>query len=67
MAEFGYPPVVQDEVFKEIFLQAENFKKYQWSEKIGDYVSKVIAKTIEIYLPTGDPNKVRTRNQQNLD
>jgi type I restriction enzyme R subunit len=29
MAEFGYPPVVQDEVFKEIFLQAENFKKYQ--------------------------------------
>lgn len=29
MAEFGYPPVVQDEVFKEIFSQAENFKKYQ--------------------------------------
>ncbi|MBI9008470.1 MAG: type I restriction endonuclease subunit R [Tenericutes bacterium] len=28
MAEYGYPPVVQDEVFKEIFLQAENFKKY---------------------------------------
>lgn len=29
MADFGYPPVVQDEVFKEIFAQAENFKKYQ--------------------------------------
>jgi len=29
MADYGYPPVVQDEVFKEIFLQAENFKKYQ--------------------------------------
>ena len=29
MAEYGYPPVVQDEVFKEIFLQAENFKKYR--------------------------------------
>jgi type I restriction enzyme R subunit len=24
----GYPPVPQDEVFKEIFEQAENFKKY---------------------------------------
>jgi len=29
MADYGYPPFVQDEVFKEIFLQAENFKKYQ--------------------------------------
>lgn len=25
---FGYPPVPEDEVFKEIFEQAENFKKY---------------------------------------
>jgi len=24
----GYPPVPKDEVFKEIFEQAENFKKY---------------------------------------
>lgn len=29
MADYGYPPVVQDEVFEEIFLQAENFKKYR--------------------------------------
>lgn len=29
LAEYGYPPVPRDEVFKEIFEQAENFKKYQ--------------------------------------
>ena len=29
LAENGYPPVPQDEVFKEIFEQAENFKKYE--------------------------------------
>jgi len=28
LAEHGYPPVPRDEVFKEIFEQAENFKKY---------------------------------------
>lgn len=28
LAEYGYPPVTSDEVFKEIFEQAENFKKY---------------------------------------
>jgi type I restriction enzyme R subunit len=27
--EHGYPPVDRDEVYKEIFEQAENFKKYQ--------------------------------------
>lgn len=26
--KYGYPPVTNDEVFKEIFEQAENFKKY---------------------------------------
>ncbi|MDP3744536.1 MAG: DUF3387 domain-containing protein [Methylotenera sp.] len=26
--EFGYPPVERDEVYMEIFEQAENFKKY---------------------------------------
>lgn len=26
--EFGYPPVERDEVYKDIFEQAENFKKY---------------------------------------
>jgi len=28
LAEFDYPPVDRDEVYKEIFEQAENFKKY---------------------------------------
>ena len=28
LAEHGYPPVPRDEVFKEIFEQAENFRKY---------------------------------------
>jgi type I restriction enzyme R subunit len=27
--EFGYPPVERDEVYVEIFEQAENFKKNQ--------------------------------------
>ncbi len=29
LAENGYPPVPKDEVFKEIFEQAENFKKFR--------------------------------------
>ena len=29
LAEYGYPPIDRDEVYKEIFEQAENFKKYQ--------------------------------------
>ncbi len=28
LAEYGYPPVPRDEIFKDIFEQAENFKKY---------------------------------------
>ncbi|WP_225034689.1 type I restriction endonuclease subunit R [Winogradskyella sp. SM1960] len=28
LAEHGYPPITKDEVFKEIFEQAENFKKH---------------------------------------
>ena len=32
LAEHGYPPVPQDDVFKEIFEQAENFKKYEQAE-----------------------------------
>lgn len=31
LAEYGYPPVDRDEVYKEIFEQAENFKKYRSS------------------------------------
>ena len=29
LARFGYPPVSRDEVYKEIFTQAENFKKHR--------------------------------------
>ena len=29
LADNGYPPIDRDEVYKEIFEQAENFKKYQ--------------------------------------
>jgi type I restriction enzyme, R subunit len=29
LAENDYPPVPKDEIFKEIFEQAENFKKYR--------------------------------------
>jgi type I restriction enzyme R subunit len=32
LAEHGYPHVPQDDVFKEIFEQAENFKKYEKAE-----------------------------------
>ena len=31
LTEHGYPPVDRDEVYKEIFAQAEKFKKYQHS------------------------------------
>lgn len=27
LADYKYPPVTQDDVYKEIFEQAENFKK----------------------------------------
>jgi type I restriction enzyme R subunit len=33
LAENDYPPVDRDEVYKEIFEQAENFKKYQQNER----------------------------------
>lgn len=33
LGENGYPPVDRDEVYNEIFEQAENFKKYQANGK----------------------------------
>jgi type I restriction enzyme, R subunit len=33
LAKHGYPPVDRDEVYREIFEQAENFKKYQQARK----------------------------------
>jgi len=32
LADHDYPPVPQDDVFREIFEQAENFKKYEKAE-----------------------------------
>ena len=29
LLEYGYPPVTNDDVFKEILEQAENFKQHQ--------------------------------------
>ena len=41
LAEHGYPPVPQDEVFKEIFEQAENFKKYELeADSVGGIVAE---------------------------
>lgn len=41
LAEHGYPPVPQDEVFKEIFEQAENFKKYDLeADSVGGIVAE---------------------------
>ena len=46
LAEHGYPPVPQDEVFKEIFEQAENFKKY---EQADDEKTENAAPVISMY------------------
>ncbi|MBR5326307.1 MAG: DUF3387 domain-containing protein, partial [Prevotella sp.] len=47
LAEHGYPPVPQDEVFKEIFEQAENFKKYEADDEGQPTAVEVsLAKTI---------------------
>lgn len=36
LARFKYPPIDRDEVYKEIFEQAENFKKYRMAGKQPD-------------------------------
>ncbi len=47
--EYGYPPVERDEVYKDIFEQAENFKKYSSKkEKI------IISHKGNLYLDTDD-------------
>ena len=42
LAKNDYPPVDRDEVYKEIFEQAENFKKYQSACGINDAVANVM-------------------------
>ena len=46
LAEHGYPPVPQDEVFKEIFEQAENFKKYERVDETTSVAVEVLLATI---------------------
>ncbi len=48
--EHGYPPVPQDEVFKEIFEQAENFKKYE-SEAADQQVTEAPQWTAPVLKP----------------
>lgn len=47
LAEHGYPPVPQDEVFKEIFEQAENFKKYEQAD--AEEAESVAAPVVSMY------------------
>jgi hypothetical protein len=51
LAEHGYPPVPQDEVFKEIFEQAENFKKYEGMDEDTHE-----AHTVQFYPQTEESN-----------
>ena len=53
LAEHGYPPVPQDDVFKEIFEQAENFKKYESDGDDYPQMNKTSAsggKALELHL-----------------
>ena len=45
-AASGYPPVANDDAYKEIFEQAENFKKYQ-----GDVVQHFFTTQLSGFLP----------------
>ncbi len=57
LAEHGYPPVPQDEVFKEIFEQAENFKKYETTEYEEETVSAPrIGNRTNSYLTDSEDN-----------
>ena len=55
LAEHGYPPVPQDEVFKEIFEQAENFKKYELD---NEEIATKVAPSIPIYPRLGNESDV---------
>ena len=50
-AASGYPPVANDDAYKEIFEQAENFKKYQGASKswwYGPTCSRSIVKSRQV-------------------
>jgi len=63
LAEHGYPPVPQDEVFKEIFEQAENFKKY---EVEAAYISSNVddSKVVPMYPQIGGFSDIAAEEQQ---
>ena len=62
LAEHGYPPVPQDEVFKEIFEQAENFKKY---EQADDEDAAKVAPVISMY-PQLEEEEMKMAADDNL-
>ena len=70
LAEYGYPPVPQDDVFKEIFEQAENFKKYEKAEveeKVSDDTDILIPfKMIDALLPPVLDNVENDQDVRNL-
>jgi type I restriction enzyme R subunit len=57
LAEHGYPPVPQDDVFKEIFEQAENFKKY---EAEADAVDNIVVEpsVVPMYPPYAEDENI---------
>ena len=57
LAEHGYPPVPQDDVFKEIFEQAENFKKYERAEEDIERVQS------QVGLSSAEHEQVRPRGK----
>ena len=63
LAEHGYPPVPQDEVFKEIFEQAENFKKY---EVEAAYISSNVddSKVVPMYPQVDYNQDIAAEEQQ---
>ena len=62
LAEHGYPPVPQDEVFKEIFEQAENFKKYEQADDEG---AAKVAPVISMY-PQIEEEEMKMAADDNL-
>ena len=63
LAEHGYPPVPQDEVFKEIFEQAENFKKY---EQADDEETVETERVVSMYHPLEEEEGMMMAAEENI-
>ncbi|MBQ4441022.1 MAG: type I restriction endonuclease subunit R [Bacteroidales bacterium] len=55
LAKHGYPPVPQDDVFKEIFEQAENFKKYN---SVDDEEDSTLEQHVYKFYPQQDEEQM---------